>query len=224
MRNSARQSPARSAGAFLRALGRSATVDEHTPPIEEPSSITASGQPATISQAGVIYRHSYQLAIDYRRARGHTWNMPLTAQRPQNTSRLLEKPNMMFTLAVASRPVASSTRGDVRAPSTPEMNLEAPAPRVTGAQIHQVLMKCLLFSVIRHFRCRNGCACIQLLAIISTHTGAVSERECRRPVSWKPASCKGPTGSAGRLKRCKKSTYRAHRRRSGRWRSWWPAE
>lgn len=49
------------------------------------------------------------------------------AQRTQNQTREEEKPKRMLTEAVHMRPIASSSRGDVRAPSTPDTNLDAPA-------------------------------------------------------------------------------------------------
>lgn len=49
------------------------------------------------------------------------------AQRTQNQTREEENPKITFTDAVAINPTPSSSRGDVRAPRTPEMNFDAPA-------------------------------------------------------------------------------------------------
>lgn len=49
------------------------------------------------------------------------------AQSTQNQIREEENPNITFTDAVAIKPTPSSILGDVRAPSTPDMNLDAPA-------------------------------------------------------------------------------------------------
>ena len=51
----------------------------------------------------------------------------MIAQRTQNQTREEENPKITFTDAVAMRPTPRSNRGDVRAPSTPEMNFDAPA-------------------------------------------------------------------------------------------------
>ena len=55
-----------------------------------------------------------------------TCRMPLMAQNVRNQGRELPAPKAMLTRAVAIRPPASMTRGDVRAPSTPLTNLEKP--------------------------------------------------------------------------------------------------
>jgi hypothetical protein len=52
------------------------------------------------------------------------------AQRMQKKRSELEKPKAMFTAAVAMRPVANSNRGEVRAPSTPDTNLDIPASQL----------------------------------------------------------------------------------------------
>lgn len=48
------------------------------------------------------------------------------AQKVRNQGRELPAPKAMLTSAVAIRPPASMTLGDVRAPSTPLTNLENP--------------------------------------------------------------------------------------------------
>ncbi len=57
---------------------------------------------------------------------GRTCRMPLMAQKVRNQGRELPAPKAILTSAVAMRPPASMTRGDVRAPSTPLTNLENP--------------------------------------------------------------------------------------------------
>lgn len=49
------------------------------------------------------------------------------AQRMQKKRSELEKPNAMLMPAVAIRPAAMRSRGDVRAPSTPDTNFDSPA-------------------------------------------------------------------------------------------------
>ena len=52
--------------------------------------------------------------------------MPLSAQKQQNQVMEVPKPNAMFTAAVAISPPASMMVGEVRAPRTPDTNLEKP--------------------------------------------------------------------------------------------------
>jgi hypothetical protein len=52
--------------------------------------------------------------------------MPLSDQKAANHSMEGEKPKATFMSAVAISPPASSRRGEVRDPSTPDANLETP--------------------------------------------------------------------------------------------------
>lgn len=58
--------------------------------------------------------------------RGLTCKMPFNAQNEQNHAMDVPNPKSTFTTAVAMSPPASMTVGELRAPSTPEMNLLIP--------------------------------------------------------------------------------------------------
>ena len=60
------------------------------------------------------------------RKKSYTCRIPLMAQKVRNQGREFPAPKAMLTAAVAMRPPASMTLGDVRAPSTPLTNLENP--------------------------------------------------------------------------------------------------
>jgi hypothetical protein len=66
-------------------------------------------------QAQPLHRHSVR-----------TCSMPLSAQQTQNHVREAPKPKVMLMAAVAIRPPASSTVGEILAPSTPLTNLLMP--------------------------------------------------------------------------------------------------
>lgn len=60
------------------------------------------------------------------RKKSRTCRIPLMAQKVRNQGREFPAPKAMLTAAVAMRPPASMTLGDVRAPRTPLTNLENP--------------------------------------------------------------------------------------------------
>lgn len=60
------------------------------------------------------------------RHRVRTCSMPFSAQQTQNHVREAPKPKVMLMAAVAIRPPASSTVGEILAPSTPLTNLLMP--------------------------------------------------------------------------------------------------